>query len=804
MIKSFFKITVLVFFLKGFPLWSQNCDFILSGTVKDLHDGSPIYGAIIRIEGTDSFAQTQENGTYVLKALCAGSVVFLIEHAECNSIRKKVSINSNTTLNFELEHHINALEEIIISDNRLKGLNGNAKESRLNADQISRFSNQSLADALTTLAGVSSLKTGNSIAKPMIHGMYGSRVGIIANGIRLRDQEWGPDHAPNIDLNAFQSVQLVKGATALKYGGDTPGGIIVLSPHRLILSDSLFGQTIMNAATNGWGGSITSKLMKTSSNGNYINGQLTAKRFGDLSSPQYVLSNTGMKEMNISFKLGRSKISKGWELNYSRFQNETGILRSAHIGNIQDLLRALKEDKPLRIEPFTYRINAPKQQGLHQNIHLIYFNQFNDKLKWKWDYNYQVNTRKEFDIRRGVPLDVPAIDLKLQTHSVLGSLQWKKGFNWEMEWGINAMLQDNYSDPNTGVKRLIPDYIKTQLGSYLVGSYKPSNSFHWDWGVRLDHVGWDVQKYYNVSDWKNRNYNTIFPQFEVNNIGNQILVNPALNFLNFAAQTGISIELSEQFNTSFSYVLSQRSPNASELFSDGLHHSLATIEFGSLTLDKESSNKFLFSLTKTQGKLKGAIEPYFSKINNYIFIAPKALQQTIRGAFPVWQYEATDATVWGVDTVLGFDFTDQLNFDINASYTHAQDMKNELPLINIPPFNSSQSIQYSSPKKRFDIKVMHHFTATQNRFPDLNFNVTTLQEDGLIEQEVDVSTPPSAYQKLDVFFSLYLGNIEKSKTSLRFMFYNITQSKYRDYLNRMRFYADEIGRNVQVQFVFSY
>jgi iron complex outermembrane receptor protein len=373
-----------------------------------------------------------------------------------------------------------------------------------------------------------------------------------------------------------------------------------------------------------------------------------------------------------------------------------------------------------------------------------------------------------------------------------------------MELGINALLQDNYSDPNTGVKRLIPDYIKTQLGSYLVGSFKPSNSFHWDWGVRLDHVGWDVQKYYNISDWKKRNYNSIFPQFEVDNVGTQILVNPTVNFLNFAAQTGISIELSEQFNTSFSYVLSQRSPNASELFSDGLHHSLATIEFGSLTLDKESSNKFLFSLTKTQGKLKGAIEPYFSKINNYIFIAPKALQQTIRGAFPVWQYDATDALLWGVDAVLAYEFSDRLNLDINASYTHAQDMKNELPLINIPPFNSSQSIQYSSPKKRIDIKVMHHFTATQNRFPDLNFSVTTLQEDGLIEQEVDVSTPPSAYQKLDVFFSLYLGNINKSKTSLRFMFYNITQSKYRDYLNRMRFYADEIGRNVQVQLVLSY
>ena len=162
MIKHFLKITVLLFFLKGIPLWSQDCDFVISGTINDLHDGTPIYGAIISIEGSDNFAQTQENGFYILEGLCSGSVNLKIEHTECNPIKKKVSIDENAILDFELEHHINELEEIIISDNQLKGLNGNAKESRLNRDQIVRFSSQSLGDALTTLAGVSSLKTGNA------------------------------------------------------------------------------------------------------------------------------------------------------------------------------------------------------------------------------------------------------------------------------------------------------------------------------------------------------------------------------------------------------------------------------------------------------------------------------------------------------------------------------------------------------------------------------------------------------------------------------------------------------------------
>jgi len=51
---------------------------------------------------------------------------------------------------------------------------------------------------------------------------------------------------------------------------------------------------------------------------------------------------------------------------------------------------------------------------------------------------------------------------------------------------------------------------------------------------------------------------------------------------------------------------------------------------------------------------------------------------------------------------------------------------------------------------------------------------------------------------------MYLGKVNQSKTILRFMFYNITQTNYRDYLNRMRFYANEIGFNAQVQLVLKY
>ena len=294
----------------------QTCDFRILGIVKDLHDGEPIFGAVVEIKGTDFYGQTNKEGYFELTGICEGSVQIIVSHIQCNPVERSLTIESDVELSFALEHHINELEEIILIENGITQVNTSVSESQMNADQLARMSNQSLAETLNVLPGVSALKTGNSIAKPMIHGLYGSRVAIIANGMRLQDQEWGADHAPNIDLNGFESVQVVKGAAALKYGGDASGGMIVLSPQRIRLKDSLYGNTILNGVDNGKGGGLSSRLTKSYDNGFYFSGQLATKYFGDRQAPDYFLTNTALKAMqNIdvdaktAFGFGRTNLS---------------------------------------------------------------------------------------------------------------------------------------------------------------------------------------------------------------------------------------------------------------------------------------------------------------------------------------------------------------------------------------------------------------------------------------------------------------------------------------------------------------
>ena len=65
----------------------------------------------------------------------------------------------------------------------------------------------------------------------------------------LENQQWGQDHAPNIDLNAFDKFELLKGLVYLNTLVSNPGGIIIIDSKAPKTIDTLYGKTIINILT---------------------------------------------------------------------------------------------------------------------------------------------------------------------------------------------------------------------------------------------------------------------------------------------------------------------------------------------------------------------------------------------------------------------------------------------------------------------------------------------------------------------------------------------------------------------------
>jgi iron complex outermembrane receptor protein len=102
----------------------------------------------------------------------------------------------------------------------------------------------------------------------------------------------------------------------------------------------------------------------------------------------------------------------------------------------------------------------------------------------------------------------------------------------------------------------------------------------------------------------------------------------------------------------------------------------------------------------------------------------------------------------------------------------------------------------------YETRVKSEIVLRQNQFPDTNFTTNIVVNNELTPVLVDISTPPAAYQLLHLYsekLRLLVSRIQQS-----FSVQNILNTNYRDYLNRQRFFADEMGRNFQIQLKFNY
>ena len=782
---------------------SQNCNSNFSGEVHDFHDGTPISNAVIYIENINKYTTTDVDGKFSVESLCNTVITIEVSHLACETKRLEVKIEGDTYLEINLEHHIEELSEVKVNAVSSTKITKTSQETILKSETIDRFSSLNLGDALKQVSGVSSINTGSTIVKPVINGLHSSRIIVMTNGVRLQDQEWGIEHAPNIDLNTAGSINVIKGANALAYGGDAIGGVIVLKPSKISLKDSLYGKTILSGHTNGRGFNLNTSLTKTYKKGWYVGAQASMKRFGDYEAPDYNLTNTGLNSKGFSINGGFKTFEKGFNVYYSYLDNEIAILRASHIGNIEDLVNAINSPEPLVINDFSYDIDAPKQDVTHHVFKTEFYKRFKKFGRLDVQYDYQNNHRYEYDVRVGDDKDKPAIDLTLKTHTLKTSVKLDAKSNFTFRFGVNAGYQNNFANPDTGVRRLIPDYDKYDFGAFVISDLRINNNINIDFGLRYDYNQIDAKKFYLTSRWEERGYDVDFSDIVIEDLDTQLLTNPKFEYHNISASTGVSFKINDKNSILLNYGLSNRAPNPSELFSDGLHHSAARIELGDLRMKKETSNRVSATYSYQNTRLSLSAEAFYNHINDYIFIEPTGTEQTNRGAFPVWSYNQTNAALYGLDLTANYTINTHWFFKNKSSYIKGNDLSQNEDLIDIPSMKTVNILGYSNKKwLHFNTELQSELVFRQNDYPNNNFEVYIPTTEETVE--VDISTTPPTYHLLHLQSDITLNLSEKTDLNIGLNITNIFNTNYRENLNRLRYFADDLGRNFMLQLKLNY
>ncbi|EDP70665.1 hypothetical protein FBALC1_07898 [Flavobacteriales bacterium ALC-1] len=783
--------------------YSQDCTYTFLGELSDFHDSTPIKSATIFIKERDKYILSDFNGKFKIENLCAGTLTLTISHIGCETKTVSYVIKGDTHKAIQIEHHVEELDEVSVSGKQKKETN-TAQETVLKSNTLKKYSSLNLGDALKEVSGVSSINTGNSIVKPIINGMHSSRLLILNNNVRLQDQEWGIEHAPNIDINNASQISVIKGSGALAYGGDAIGGVIVIKPGRTFTKDTLFGKTTLSGQSNGRGFTVNSSLNKFTENGWFANVQGTLKHYGDFESPDYILSNTGLSSKSISFRGGKKIFESGFEVFYSYINNKIGILRAAHTGNGGDLANAINAPEPFIINDFTYDINPPRQEVTHHLFKAEYFKRFKNFGKVDIQYDYQNNRRLEFDIRRGERRNIAAVDLKLQTHTLLADMKLDTNLDRKINVGIMTRYQNNFANPDTGVRRLIPDYDKYDFGIYATSEWVLNDNWLADFGFRYDFNSIDAKKFYITTRWEERGYDEDFADIVIDDFGTQILTNPVFDYHNFSASAGLKYAINDNSYILGNYSLSSRPPNPSELFSDGLHHAAARFEFGDLRISKEVSNRISSTYSYNNSNFGIYVDAYFNSINNFIYLRPSGESEiTNRGEFVAWEFVQARAQIFGIDISASYQLSNSLSLNNKTSFIKGYDKTDDIPLIDMPPFSTSNKITYTNTNwYKFKASLESEWSFEQNEFPDFNFEIfdPSRNQDVLL----DISTPPNAYHLLHLYSEITLETSKTTNLNIALSVNNILDTDYRAYLNRLRYFADDLGRNIMLQLQFNY
>jgi iron complex outermembrane recepter protein len=790
------KIVFILFLLSCGTIWSQNT---ISGIIVN-DENLPLYRSHVHI-GVKS-TNTATSGKYEIKNVPNGKAKIFVSFVGYQSIDTLVVIQSDASFNFKLKKKIEQLCEIEVKQNQ-NSFNKTVLEQKVKTDVIERNSSFSLGDALKSVAGVSLLKTGTTIVKPIINGLHSSRVPIINNNVRLEDQQWGTEHSPNFDINAAGKITVIKGASGLQYGGDAIGGLVIIEPLQT-KKDSLFGKSILSVNSNGRGVHYTTSLHK----GNFrhwvwdLNGSL--KYMGDRQSPNYVLSNSGNSEFSFSGNL--KYIGKKYDVAayYSFYDTTIGILSASHIGNVTDLYNAIQNQKPFVVKDFTYTIKNPKQEVQHHLGKINYNLLFDNEAVLSFQYAFQYNKRFEFDVRRNSQNNKPSLDLTLNTHSVL--IDYKKdNHDWIIKAGTSGLYQNNFANNDTGIRPLIPSYDKYDAGIYTIVNYILSEKMNLEGGLRYDFSHIDASKFYLKSRWNQKNYSPSFDDFIVEENGNQWLTNPNYTYHNVSSSLGLHATLINDLDWYFNVSHAVRNPNPSELFSDGLHHSTGMIELGDLRLQQEKATKIATTIQKKWSHFLVQVNPYVSSISNFMFLKPVGFETTIRGAFPVWEYQQTNALLAGVDVQTHWDITSRAKHSFSLAYVHGKNRTSNEYLIDMPPLTINNSIKFV--KKEWmdlNLELKSEWVFRQNKYPNYNFTTEIIENGDLKPVEVNISMPPNSYHLMHFYSDIKFKTFKNSFVTVTFTVQNIFNTTYRDYINRQRFFVDELGRNFQIQLKLNY
>lgn len=547
------------------------------------------------------------------------------------------------------------LSSIVISANPL-GLDSDSlatPASVLQGEKLMLRPRATLGELLQGEPGVHADTFGGGASRPIIRGQTAPRVKVLSDGSEIVDASGvSPDHVVTADTMLARRVEILRGPSALLYGGGAIGGVVN------VLDDKIPNRM----PDGGFSGSVE------------LQGASAAKeRAGAVG----LTVGEGNLAVRVEGARRRADDYRVPDWNHSRVPNSfsdstTGSLGLSFVGNrgyIGAAYSYRKDDYGLPGHSHEYEDCHPHGSTLHCGGHDHGGHAHADEHDAEAGHNHHhgdhaatAHLRSDrFDLRG--ELDDPFAgfsSLKFRAGHTdyrhderddgkLGTTFTHRGYDGRLELAHN---------PLGGWEGVIG----LQASRYDLASFGGSESFIPK--TRTNAAGLFLLENYQWNDWR----------FELGARHEWQSVKPDSNALPgyrggaTSLSAGATWKFAPEYAATLSLSRSQRMPNAQELYARGVHFATLTYEQGNPDLGKETAHTLDVGLRKTVGDLRFSVNVFLSRIDGYIY--GKTLDQ--HEGFRLIEYTQGDALFSGAEAEVSYQVSPHVSVSVFGDVVRAR------------------------------------------------------------------------------------------------------------------------------------
>ena len=558
---------------------------------------------------------------------------------------------------------------IVVRSLPLELTSGEVAGSVTSIDEAEIFSlfNGNIADTLDSLPGVSTSYYGPASGRPVIRGLGEDRVAVLLNGLTAMDASASsPDHAVAGEVLGAVQVDVLRGPSAIAYGGNAIGGVVNILDGRIPtqpVDGAVDGFIYLGATSVDEGSQAAGRVavgagpfvfqleaLRREAENFDIPGFAESAAFRAAEEDEHDDDHEEEEEEDFetvsdsfyTFETLSGAVSLVEDWGFVGFgvkstDGEYGLPGHSHAHEHEDEDEEEEEEEGALLVMEQTRIDVRGELNLES---------FFNRVRWSLAYGDYEHSEIEGEGEIGVTFSRDGVEGRIELAHAHDSTR-------SGAWGLQVLNQDFAA-----------------LGEEAF--VEPVNTA--DWGLfaveRWDYESWGVEA---------------GVRFDRRELSGQ---RADRSFETVSASGSLFFRPSENAFLSGTISRTERAPTDTEVFSNGPHLATETFEIGDLDLDTETAWSFEGTARWTADRWSGEASVFHSEYDGFIGLFATGEEED---ELDVFEYRQSDASLTGfevsADMLLGEAMGAEWSADASLDYVQGElDGGGDLP--RIPPLSS--------------------------------------------------------------------------------------------------------------------